>query len=98
MSAKIKELIDESSDLLGELENKVGAAFSTSMSRGGGSETTVLSLIHAMLIHGMIIVGGALEAEESLYGAIALSAPDEAASNACRLLGKRVAELVNRLK
>jgi NAD(P)H dehydrogenase (quinone) len=97
MSGRLKELVDESAEILGKLSNKAGAAFSSSMSRGGGSETTVLSLIHAMLIHGMIIVGGALEAEESFYGAIALSAPDEAASNACRLLGKRVAELVNRL-
>ncbi len=97
MSDKMKGLIDKSSEILGKLANKVGAAFSSSMARGGGSETTVLSLIQAMLIHEMIIAGGALAAKEGLYGAIALSAPDEKASNACRLLGKRVAELVRRL-
>jgi NAD(P)H dehydrogenase (quinone) len=98
MSDKMKRLIDESSKILGKLENKVGAAFSSSMWRGGGSETTVLSLIQATLIHGMIIVGVPMEAETSPYGAIALAAPDEKASNACRLLGKRVAELAKKLE
>jgi NAD(P)H dehydrogenase (quinone) len=97
MSDKMKRLIDESSQILGNLANKVGAAFSSSMARGGGSETTVLSLIHTMLIHEMIIIGVPTEAETSPYGAIALSAPDEKASNACKLLGKRVAELAQKL-
>lgn len=97
MTDKMKRFIDESIGVWGKLSNKVGAAFSSALWLGGGNETTVLSLIQAMLAHEMIIVGGALKSNEGIYGPVSLSAPDAEASNACRLLGKRVAELVKKL-
>jgi multimeric flavodoxin WrbA len=35
----------------------VEVAFSTSTNVGGDNETTILSILHAMLIHGMIVQG-----------------------------------------
>ncbi len=51
----IKKLIDETIEYHGQLEGKVGGAFSSSSNIGGGNETTILSLLQAFLIHGMII-------------------------------------------
>lgn len=98
MTEEMKRFIDESIVIWGKLSNKIGAAFSSSLWLGGGSETTVLSLVQAMLAHEMVIVGGALAAAEGIYGAVSLSAPDAKALNACKLLGERVAELVNKLR
>jgi NAD(P)H dehydrogenase (quinone) len=49
-AAEVKVLIDESIKIRGELENKVGAAFSSSRHRAGGRETTILSILQAMLV------------------------------------------------
>ena len=97
MAAPLKEFIDRSVKIRGSLKNKVGAAFVTSGHPTGGKETTILSIIQAMLIHEMIIVGDPISAGGH-YGAAALGAPDQEAINQGRALGARVAELVNRLK
>ena len=91
----VKKLIDESVKYHGRLEGKVGAAFTSCGGLGGGAETTLLSIIKAMLIHGMIIQGSA---EEYHYGVVAIGEPDENALEACRELGRRVAELALKLK
>ena len=54
MSAKLKALIDKSVKIHGELEGKVGAAFTSSGGTASGAETTLLSILEAMLVHGMI--------------------------------------------
>lgn len=95
MASEVKRLIDESVKLHGELEGKVGAAFSSCGARGGGCETTVLSIIKAMLIHGMIVQG---DPEEHHYGVVSVGKPDDAVLRACGRLGRRVAELALRLK
>ena len=97
MAAPLKEFIDRSVTIRGSLRNKIGAAFVTSGHQTGGKETTILSIIQAMLIHEMIIVGDPISAGGH-YGAAALGAPDQEAINQGRALGARVAELVNRLK
>lgn len=71
MAAEIKRLLDNSSDIRGRLENKVGAAFTSSGSHEGGNQTTLLSIIQSMLIHSMIIVGDPMEAGGH-YGAISV--------------------------
>lgn len=96
MSERMKKLIDESVKIRGKLESKVGAAFTSSRSIGGGNETTLISLIQAMLIHGMIVVGDPMEATGH-YGAVAIGEPDEEALDTCRKLGKRVGGLVKKL-
>ncbi|HJJ50528.1 MAG TPA: NAD(P)H-dependent oxidoreductase [Methanocorpusculum sp.] len=57
IAAELKELIDDTTFVRGKLVGKVGAAFTTSGDRTGGKETAILSIVQAMLIHGMIVVG-----------------------------------------
>ncbi len=86
----IKELIDQSVQYHGQLAGKVGGAFSSSANIGGGNETTILSIIQAMLIHGMIIQGSATGDH---YGPVSINTPDERVKKQCQALGRRVAEL-----
>jgi NAD(P)H dehydrogenase (quinone) len=95
MAAEIKRLLDDSVKFHGRLDGKVGAAFSSSANVGGGNETTILDILNAMLIHGMIIEG---DPQGDHYGAVAIGAPDERATKQCIRLGSRVAKLVKRLK
>jgi NAD(P)H dehydrogenase (quinone) len=78
-------------------ENKVGAAFATGADPSGGKETTMISIIQAMLIYGMIVVGDPLDATGH-YGVSCLGAPDVATAENGRKLGKRVAALVKKLR
>jgi NAD(P)H dehydrogenase (quinone) len=95
MSAKIKTLIDESVKIHRKLEGKIGAAFTSSGGTSTGAETTLLSILQAMLIHGMIIQG---RADDKHYGAAALESPSKKELEYCRELGKRVAKLTLKLK
>ena len=94
MSAELKRLFDESVQFHGQLAGKVGGAFSSSANIGGGNETTILSILQAMLIHGMVVQG---TASGDHYGPVAIGAPDDRAAEQCRSLGRRVAELADRL-
>lgn len=94
MAAPIKELIDESVAHHGALTGKVGAAFSSAGGPGGGAETTVLDIIKALLIHGMIIPG---DARGDHYGPTAVGAPDARSAAECKRRGEIVAALVKRL-
>jgi NAD(P)H dehydrogenase (quinone) len=93
MAAEIKKLFDDSVKFHGKLDGKIGAAFSSSANIGGGNETTVLDILNAMLIHGMIIQG---DPSGDHYGAVAIDAPDARASKQCVRLGSRVAKLIKR--
>jgi NAD(P)H dehydrogenase (quinone) len=95
MSAKLKALFDESEKIHGKLEGKVGAAFTSSGGTASGAETTLLSILQAMLIHGMIIQG---RPNNKHYGAAAVESPNEEELDLCRELGKRTASLVVKLK
>lgn len=95
MSWKIKKLFDKSVKIHGKLEGKVGGAFTSSGGIASGAETTLLSILHAMLIHGMIIQG---RAETEHYGAASVGSPKDKDIRICRTLGKRAASLVKKLK
>ena len=95
MAAEVKRLVDDSVKLHGELEGKVGAAFSSCGAMGGGCETTVLSILKAMLIHGMIVQG---DPEWHHYGVVAIGKPRRETLEACKRLGRRVAELTLKLR
>lgn len=94
MSAKLKKLIDKSVDVHGKLIGKVGAAFTSSGGIASGAETTLLSILKAMLVHGMIIEG---RSETEHYGAAAIGAPNKDELESCNDLGERAAKLVTRL-
>ena len=93
MSAEIKKLFDDSVKLHGKLDGKIGAAFSSSANLAGGNETTVLDILKAMLIHGMIIQG---DLQGDHYGPAAIGAPDERSLKECARLGQRLAKLLKK--
>ncbi len=97
MAAELKAVFDRSVAVRNKMENKIGAAFATSGDSSGGKETTLISIIQAMLISGMIVIGDPLDATGH-YGTSCVGAPDAAASENGTKLGKRVAELVKKLK
>jgi len=94
MAAEMKAFIDSSVKLHGKLAGKVGGAFSSSGMLGGGSETTVMSLLEALLIHGMVVEG---HARISHYGPVSIGAPDKRALDECVSYGKKLGELVLKL-
>jgi len=95
MSARLKALFDKSVKIHGKLKGKVGAAFTSSGGTASGAETTLLSILQAMLIHGMVIQG---RASNKHYGAAAVGSPNKEELKLCRELGKRTASLVMKLK
>ena len=95
ISAKLKALIDKSVKIHGELEGKVGAAFTNSGGTASGAETTLLSILEAMLVHGMIIQGNP---HSKHYGAAVVGSPNDKELKFCRELGERTARLVMKLK
>jgi NAD(P)H dehydrogenase (quinone) len=96
MAAQLKQVLDEFVGIRRKMENKVGAAFSTSGNASGGKETTMMSIIQALLIYGMIIVGDPMSATGH-YGTACAGSLDAADRENGRKLGRRVAELVKRL-
>jgi len=95
MSAKLKALIDESIEVHEKLEGKVGAAFTSAGGTATGAETTLFSILEAMLIHGMIVQG---RSDDKHYGAAAMESPGDEELKFCRELGNRTASLVLKLK
>jgi len=97
----------------GELNGKVGAAFTSSATQHGGQETTLFSIITNLLHFGMTIVGldygfaGQMRNDEitggAPYGATTIAngdgsrQPSETELDGARYLGKRVAETAVKL-
>lgn len=96
MAAELKKVLDDFVSVRKKMENKVGAAFATSGDPTGGKETTMMSIIQALLIYGMIIVGDPMSATGH-YGVACVGAPDSGACENGRKLGTRVAGLVKKL-
>jgi len=94
MAWEVKRLLDESVQYHGQLAGKVGGAFSSSVNVGGGNETTILALLEALLIHGMVVQGSA---HGDHYGPVAIKGPDSRSTPQCEALGRRVGELVRKL-
>lgn len=94
MAAELKKLFDETVSEHGSLDGKVGGAFSSSANVGGGNETTILSIIEAMLIEGMIVQG---DPSGDHYGPVSVGQPEERVERQCIRRGKRIAELTNKL-
>ena len=89
-----KIFLYESVKMLGKLDGKVGAAFSSAANIAGGSEATILDIINAMLIHGLIVQG---DPSGSHYGLVAIGAPDERADKECKRFASRFVKLLNRV-
>ena len=96
MAAELKKIFDEFIGVRKKMEGKVGATFATSGDPTGGKETTMLSIIQAMLVYGMIIVGDPMLATGH-YGVACVGAPDKKTGENGIKLGQRVAELAKKL-
>jgi len=94
LAAPLKKLLDESAKIHGKLEGKVGAAFTSSGGVATGAETTLLSILQAMLVHGMIIQGSP---NAKHYGPAATGAPNAKELAICKTKGRNVAELAKKL-
>jgi len=94
MPGPLKELLDKSVKYHGRLDGKVGGAFSSSANIGGGNETTIMGIIQALLIHGMIVQG---DPSGDHYGPVSIGAPDKRVQDMCRRFGRRIGELVKKL-
>lgn len=96
MASDLKRIFDEYVGIRRKMENKVGAAFATGGHHTGGKETTIMSIIQAMLIYGMIVVGDPMSASGH-YGVGCTGAPDEVALSDGYKLGVRVSELCKKI-
>jgi NAD(P)H dehydrogenase (quinone) len=96
MAAELKKILDDYVGLRRQMENKIGAAFTTSGDPTGGKETTMISILQAFLIYGMIIVGDPIAATGH-YGTACVGAPNSIAMENGRKLGTRVAELAKKV-
>jgi len=94
MASEVKKLLDDSVKFHGGLGGKVGGAFTSSANIGGGNETTILDILNAMLIHGMIIQG---DPQGDHYGPVSIGAPDARATKECQRFGSRIAKLVKKV-
>lgn len=101
---ELKELIDESTFVRGKLIGKVGAAFVTAGDRTGGKETAILTILQAMLIHGMVVVGDPInpdfensEHNGGHYGFATDGPITDTDIQQAELFGKHVATIVKKL-
>ena len=79
----------------GPLAGKAGGAFVGGSRAGSGAELALLSMLHILLNHGMVIQGHAFS---SHYGPVALrDTTEEEMTSACQAWGRHWAALVQRL-
>lgn len=115
MAAQMKQFIDTTAQLWlkGELEGKVGAAFTSTASTHGGQETTLVTMMIPLLHLGMVIVGvpysvqGMIHTEGrggTPYGPSTIAGgrgelqPHEGDLVIARAHGKRVAEMAKKIR
>lgn len=95
MAWELKKLIDDSVTFHGQLVGKVGGAFTSSANVAGGNETTIMDILKAMLVHGMVVTG---VHKGDHYGPVAIGDVDDRARKQCVRYGRTVAELTARLR
>jgi NAD(P)H dehydrogenase (quinone) len=94
LAAEIKKLLDESVAFHGKLDGKVGMAFSSAANIAGGNETTIISILEAMLIHGMIVQG---DFKGDHYGPVAIGKVDRRCEDNCKRMAERFVELLKKI-
>jgi NAD(P)H dehydrogenase (quinone) len=94
MAGAIKQLFDDLVSRHGQLDGKIGAAFSSAANIGGGNETTIMGIIEAMLISGMVVQG---DPQGDHYGPVSIGRPDDRVQQQCARRGQRIADLTQKL-
>jgi NAD(P)H dehydrogenase (quinone) len=115
MVAQMRNFLDQTGQmwLKGTLIGKVGSVFTSTATQHGGQETTIMSFIHNLIHHGMVIVGVPYSCQElmnmneitggSPYGAGTLAGGDgkrQPSANElaiARFQGRHVAEITAKL-
>ncbi len=91
LAGPVKDFLDRSIKVHGQLKNKIGAAFSSCATTGGGVESTILSILETMMVHGMLVKGFS---DRGHYVPISVEEPDKRALKECRQLGEDIGNLV----
>ncbi|MCK4913562.1 MAG: NAD(P)H-dependent oxidoreductase [Planctomycetes bacterium] len=94
MAAPLKQMFDDLVGSHGKLDGKVGAAFSSAANIGGGNETTIMGIIEAMLICGLMVWG---DPQGDHYGPVSIGQPDDRVRQQCQRRGQRIAELTKKI-
>ena len=94
MAADVKKLLDESVAIHGQLAGKVGGAFASSANIGGGNETTIMDILKALLIHGMVVPGSHIGDH---YGPVSIGKVEKRADSECFRHGRMLADLTAKL-
>ncbi len=94
MAAPLKQMFDELVAHHGKLDGKIGGAFSSAANIGGGNESTIIGIIEAMLISGMVVAG---DPQGDHYGPVSIGKPDARVQRQCKRRGQRIAELTKKL-
>lgn len=95
MAGALKSLIDDLVGRHGQLDGRIGGAFTSAANIGGGNETTIMGIIEAMLIAGLIVQG---DPKGDHYGPVSIGKPDERVKKQCARRGRRIAELTQKLR
>ncbi len=116
MCGQMRQFLDATGGLwaTGALVGKPGGVFCSTATQHGGQETTLVSFIHTLLHHGMVVVGlpytfaGQSRVDEmtggSPYGATTIAGPDgsrmpsENELEAARFQGRHLATIAAKLK
>jgi len=99
ISWKLKRFFDDVLiDLWGEIDGRIGCAFSSSGGWGGGNEVACMSVLTILMNFGFLVFGVTDYVGEKFtlhYGAVTAGEPrKEEEEEACRRLGKRLAQWV----
>ncbi|NPB06400.1 MAG: flavodoxin family protein [Aquificae bacterium] len=99
LSWKLKRFFDEELiDLWGRIDGKIGCAFSSSGGWGGGNEIACASVLTVLVNFGFLVFGVTDYVGKKFtlhYGAVVAGEPrSEEEQEACRRLGRRLAEWV----
>lgn len=98
VSHKMKKFWDDMADLWGEIDGKIGCAFSSSGGWGGGNEITCLNILTILMNYGFLVFGITDYVGDKFtlhYGAVVAGEPrEEEEIKACERLGERLAQWV----
>ncbi|NPA54462.1 MAG: flavodoxin family protein [Aquificae bacterium] len=98
MSWKMKKFWDSIVDLWGNIDGKIGCAFSSSGGWGGGNEVACMSILTMLMNYGFLVFGVTDYVGDKFtlhYGAVVAGEPrTEEEIKACERLGERLAQWV----
>jgi NAD(P)H dehydrogenase (quinone) len=98
IAAEMKKFWEDNIELWQKIDGKIGCAFSSQGGWGGGAELTCQSMLTLMMNFGFLVFGVTDYVAQQFtlhYGATLAGEPRaEREKEACRLLGKRLAEWV----